>query len=115
MSPLVQITAVGAMVKAIDSDRYRPKAHGDRIMLSDEDAERMIGRGQAKLVDDRVADHAEVEQPDSGAINLDALSVPELRRIADERRVNLHGARVKPDIIKAIEESAAIDDEDGDA
>jgi hypothetical protein len=114
MSQLVEITGVGARVKPIDSDRSRPRARGDRVMLSDEAAERMIGRGQAKLVDDQVADNAEVEQPDSGAIDLEELSVPELRRIADERRVNLHGARVKPDIIKAIEESAAMDDEDGD-
>lgn len=113
--PLVQITAVGAMVKAIDSDRYRPKAHGDRVMLSDEDADRLVGRGQAKLVDDRVADDAEVEQPDSGAIDLDAMTIPQLRKFADARRMKGIGSlRTRPEIVEAIEEQLTNPDEDGD-
>lgn len=112
MSPLVEITAVGGLVKATDSDRYRPVARGDQVNVSDEDARTLIGNGQAIEVDDTVAANAEEEAPQPGAIAVSDLDleeggtpVAELRKFASERRINLHGASRRPEIVEAIEAS----------
>lgn len=110
--PTVQITGVGALVKPSDSDRYRPYTRGDRVMVSDEDAERLVAQGGAQLVDDTVAENAEEEAPQPGAIAVSDLdleeggsTVEELRKFASERRINLHGASRRPEIVEAIEAS----------
>ncbi len=103
MSTQVRITAVGALVKGEDSDRYRPLIRGARVVVSDEDAARMVADGTAEIIDGSVAANAEAEQPDAGAFDLDALTVKELHRFADTRRIDLGGARLKPEIIEAIE------------
>lgn len=112
MSPLVQITAVGALLKSEDSDRYRPYARGARVMVSDEAARMLVGNGQADLVDpDAPAENAEAEQPQPGAIPVSDLdlaeggtSVAELRKFASARRINLQGATRRPEIVEAIED-----------
>jgi len=118
MSPLVQVTAVGGLIKPEDSDRYRPYAHGDRVFVSDEDAARLVSQGGVMLVDDMVAEHAEIEQPQPGAIPVSDLDlaeggtpVVELRKFASERRINLQGATRRPEIAAAIE--AALTDPEG--
>lgn len=120
MSPLVQITAVGGLVKPVDSDRYRPFVRGDRVMVSDEDAQRYVDAGVAQVVDGRVAENAEAEQPQPGAIAVSDLDlakggtpVTELRKYASERRINLHGATRRPEIVEAIE--AFLTDPDSEA
>jgi hypothetical protein len=120
VSPLVQITAVGALVKPADSDRYRPYAHGDRAFVSDEDARRLVGAGQAEVIDDTVALDAEAEQPQPGAhvvsdIDLSEGGTPvaELRKFASARRINLRGATRRPEIVEAIE--ASLNDPEGGA
>lgn len=102
--PEIQITAVGALVRPEGDDAYRPKTRGDRVNVSDEDARRMIGHGTAVLVDQSVADDAEEPQPMGGqAIDLDAMTVPELRQFADDRRIRLKGATRRPEIIGMIQ------------
>jgi hypothetical protein len=112
MSPLVQITAVGALVKPDGDDRYRPYARGDRVNVSDEDAATLIANGQADEVDDTVAEDAETEQPQPGAFAVSDLdleeggsTVEELRKFASDRRINLHGATRRPEIVEAIRAS----------
>jgi hypothetical protein len=111
----VEITAVGALVRPLGDDRSRPKRRGDRVELSEDDAHVLVGNGTAKLVDQRVADDAEEEQPMGGrAIDLSKMTVPELRQFADDRRIRLTGARTRPEILAAI--AAALDaPEAGDA
>lgn len=113
---LVQITAVGAMVKPLGDDRYRPRVRGDRVDVDEDAARRLLAHGTAMLVDDAVAEHAESEQPDGGAIDLDALTVPELRKFADARRIpGIGSLRTRPEIVEAIEASLTDPDpEDGD-
>ncbi len=120
MSPLIELTAVGGLIKAADSDRYRPYARGDLVNVSDEDARRYVSDGQAIIVDDTVAEHAEAEAPQPGAITVSDLDleeggtpVTELRRFASERRINLHGATRRPEIVEAIEASLTDPDEEG--
>lgn len=119
MSPLVEVTGVGALIKPADSDRYRPYTHGDRVAVSDEDAARLAAQGGVAVVDDTVAANAEAEQPQPGAIAVSDLDleeggtpVAELRKFASDRRINLHGATRRPEIVEAIE--ASINDEDGE-
>lgn len=120
MSPLVELTAVGGLLKATDSDRYQPFARGDRISVSDEDAAMLIGNGQAELVDDTTAPDAEEEAPQPGAIPVSdadidleegGTPVTELRKFASDRRINLHGATRRPEIVTAIQQ--AMDEEGG--
>ncbi len=101
--PLVEITAVGAMVKPEGDDRYRPKARGDRVTVDEDSARALVSQGAAVIVDDGVAENAEAEHLDGGAHDLDDLTVVELRKFADKRRIDLGGARLKPEIIEAIE------------
>ena len=118
----MEITAVGALLKPADSDRYRPVTHGDRVNVSDEDAALLIGNGQAVEADDSVAEHAEEEAPQPGAIAVSDLdlaeggtSVAELRKFASARRINLQGATRRPEIVEAIEAWATDpDSEEGD-
>lgn len=116
MSPLVQITAVGGLVKLADSGRYQPVARGDRVDVSEEDRQMLIGNGQAIDVDDTVAEDAESEAPQGGAIAVSDLDlaeggtpVAELRKFASDRRINLHGATRRPEIVEAIQ--ASMDEE----
>ncbi len=120
MSPLVEVTGVGALIKPADSDRYRPVTRGDRVDVSDEDAGRLVAQGAVTLVDDTTAEHAEAEQPQPGAISVSDLDleeggtpVTELRKFASDRRINLHGATRRPEIVEAIEASLT-DPEEGD-
>lgn len=110
--PTVEITGVGALVKPSDSDRYRPYTRGDRVLVSDEDALRLVAQGGVQLVDDSTAEHAEEEAPQPGAIAVSDLDledggtpVTELRKFASDRRINLHGATRRPEIVEAIEAS----------
>ncbi len=111
--PRIRITAVGGLVKATTSDRYRPVMRGDEVHVSDEDAARLVGHGQAELVDTSApAENAEAEQPQPGAIAVTDLDleeggtpVAELRKFASARRINLHGATRRPEIVEAIEAS----------
>lgn len=105
MSVVVEIVAVGALVQIEGSDRVRPVSRGAHVVVSEEKAKQMIARGTAKFADDAIAEHAEAEQPDAGAVDLEAMTVPLLRKYADARRINLHGATAKADIIEAIEAS----------
>jgi len=106
MSPLVEITAVGGFVKIDGSDRYSPVIHGQRVSVSDEDAERLVANGTVQLVDTlAAAENAEEQQPDSGAIDLEAMTVPELRKFADDRRINLGAAQKRVEIVDAIKAS----------
>lgn len=119
MSPLVEVTGVGAFIKPADSDRYRPFTHGDRVSVSEEDAARLVAAGGIALVDASApAENAEGEAPDPGAIAVSDLdleeggtSVVELRRFASARRINLQGATRRPEIAAAIE--ASLTDPDG--
>jgi hypothetical protein len=113
--PQIEITAVGALVRPEGDEQYRPKTRGDRLNVTDEVAGRLIANGTAKLVDQTVADDAEEAQPMGGqAIDLESMTVPELRQFADERRIRLTGASRRPEIIGMIE--AALDNpEAGDA
>lgn len=115
MSPLVRIKAVGALVLVEGSDRARPVAYGAQINLSEKDAQRLVASGTAELVGPQdVAPNAEAENPDGGAIDLDALTVPELRKFADARRIELRDGRTRALIMEDIE--AALTDpesEDG--
>lgn len=120
MSPLVEITAVGGLVKLTDSGRYQPVTRGDRVNVTDEDAQLLIGNGQAIEVDDTVAQDAEEEAPQPGAIAVSDLDleeggtpVTELRKFASDRRINLHGATRRPEIVEAIEASLTEPDEGG--
>lgn len=120
MSPLVEVTGVGALIKPSDSDRYRPYTRGDRVDVSDEDAQRLVGQGGVTLVDDAVAAHAEAEEPQPGALAVSDLDleeggtpVAELRKFANARRINLHGATRRPEIVEAIE--ASLTDPEGGA
>lgn len=112
MSPLVEITAVGGLVRTEDSDRYRPVVNGQRVMVSEDDAARYVSQGTARLVDDTVAEDAEAEQPQPGAIAVSDLDLEEggtpvtvLRKFANERRINLQGASRRPEIVEAIRAS----------
>ena len=116
MSPLVEVTGVGALIKPSDSDRYRPYTRGDRVDVSEEDAQRLAAQGAVKVVDDTVAENAEEGAPQPGAIAVSDLDlaeggtpVTELRRFASERRINLHGATRRPEIVEAIQ--ASMDEE----
>ncbi len=120
MSPLVEITAVGALVMPEGADRYRPATRGDRVNVSDEAARLLIGNGQAIEVDDTVAEHAEEQAPQPGAVAVSDIdleeggtSVAELRKFASARRINLQGATRRPEIVEAIEASLT-DPEEGD-
>ncbi len=106
MSPEIVITAVGGFVKETGSERYKPVINGDRVSVSEEDAERLVAAGAAQLVDQSgPAENAEAEQPDGGAIDLEAMTVPELRKFADDRRINLGAAQKRAEIVDAIEGS----------
>lgn len=119
MSPLVEITAVGGLVKAEDSDRYRPVVQGQQIAVSDEDAARYVSQGTARLVDDTVAEDAEPEAPQPGAIPVSDLDLEEggtpiavLRKFASERRIDLQGASRRPEIVEAIRASLGPESEE---
>lgn len=117
--PLVEITAVGAMVKPEGDDRYRPKARGDRVNVDEDTARALVSQGAAAIVDGRVAEHAEDEQPDAGAIDLNegGSTIAELRKFANARRpvIDVGSLRTRPEIVAAIEDSlTSPDDEDGD-
>ncbi len=116
----MEVIGVGALIKPSDSDRYRPYAHGDQVNVSDEDAARLVAQGGVKVVDDTVAENAEAEQPQPGALAVSDLDleeggtpVTELRKFANARRINLHGATRRPEIVEAIEASLT-DPEEGD-
>ncbi len=120
MSPLVEVTGVGALIKPSDSDRYRPYTRGDKVDVSDEDAARLVAQGGVAWVDDTVAENAEEEAPQPGAIGVSDLDleeggtpVTELRKFASDRRINLHGATRRPEIVEAIEASLT-DPEEGE-
>jgi hypothetical protein len=105
--PLVEITGVGAFVQPVGHDRLRPKTRGDRVNVSDEDAARLIANGAAVMVtpDMPAPDAAaEAEMPD-----LQAMTVPELRSFASERRIRLGGARTRPEVLGAIQAALAED------
>ena len=110
MSPLIEMTAVGGLVKAEDSDRYRPVVRGEQVSVTEEDAQRYVSQGVARLVDDRVAEHAEEEAPQPGAIPVSDLDLEEggtpvatLKKFAHERRIDLQGASRRADIVTAIQ------------
>lgn len=121
MSPVVEIIGAGGFIKPADGDRYRAYLRGDRVMVSDEDARRYAEAGFAQPVDVTVAEHAEEEAPQPGAIPVTDLdlaeggtSVAELRKFANARRINLQGATRRPEIAAAIEDALTNpDDEDG--
>ena len=114
MSPLVQITAVGALVMEEDSDRYRPKQRGDIVNLSQLDADRFVADNTGKLVDGRdPAPHAEAENPDGGAHDLDSMTVAELRKFADDRQIELSDGRSRALITRDITAAMADDPKDG--
>jgi len=103
---LVEITAVGALVRPLADDAYRPKIRGDRVELSDADAQRLVADGTAILIEPQEpAENAEDPQPDGGlAIDLNDpnTTIKELRQFADARRIRLTGARTRPEILGMI-------------
>jgi hypothetical protein len=105
--PLVEIIAVGALVKPEGDDMVRPKQHGDRVHLSEEDARVLVANGTAEIVEQGVADDAEEEQPMGGVFDLSKLTIPELRQWADDRRIRLTGARTRPEILGMIQAALA--------
>lgn len=115
MSVTVRITAVGAFVKRDGDTHYTPAVRGDQVTLSDEDAARLIAEGAVEPVDGHVAVDAEQEQPDRGVIDLENMTIPELRTFANKRRMRGIGSlRTRPEIIEAIEAALTDPDEDGE-
>ncbi len=49
--PVVEITAVGALLREEGSDRIQPVGRGTRLSVSQEDADRLTRHNTAKLVD----------------------------------------------------------------
>lgn len=109
--PQVEITAVGALVRPLGDSAYRPKARGDRVELSEDDADHLVGTGQAILVGrQEPAENAEDPQPDGGLVidmNDPRTTIAQLRQYADQRRIRLTGARTRPEILGMIR--AALD------
>ncbi len=102
---LVEITAVGAMVKPSGDDRYRPKVRGDRVDVDEAVALRLVGHGTAVIVDStQPAEDAEAEQPDAGVIDLETATITQLRKFANARRIpGIGSLRTRPEIVEAIE------------
>lgn len=103
--PEIEITAVGGLIKPAGDDRYRPVIRGDRINVTDEEAQRLVNDGTAVLVEDLVAENAEPEVTSSGGVDLSAMTVPELRTFANDRRIRLSGARTRPELLEVIQTS----------
>lgn len=94
------------------SDRYRPKARGDRVMVSEGDAARLAADGAVELIDDSRAPGTEAEAIGGGAQDLEDMTIPELRHFANARRFNLGGARTRPEILASLQEQ--LNDEGGE-
>jgi hypothetical protein len=106
VSPLIEITAVGALITPEGSDRPRNRSRGDQVAVSEKDAARLVGRGTAIIVD------APARAP--GEFDPEA-PLPDLRKFAADHDppIELRDARSKAMVIEDIE--AALTDPESEA
>ncbi len=88
---LIQIVAVAVVAGAV-----RHAIEGPIPVREDEEAERLVELGLAEFADE-VADGDEGDDED-----LDAMQVPDLKKLAADEGVDLGSATKKADIIAAI-------------